>query len=1055
MPNTPKPEEQTQRLGGTLPHPLASSDFKSRREPAAELLLLGDVVNGRFEVNERIGSGSLGVVYRVHDRTMGEARALKALHPAVMKSERARERFVNQIRLALRLAHPGLVRVHDYSDDRPRNLQYFTMEYVRGISLDRLLQQRGGRLPIEEVLVIGEKIADALAHAHQFTIHRDLKPQNVMLDADNQVKVLDFGLAQLMTRAQFSQSAMVMGTAYYQAPEIHLRQRTVDQRADIYSLGVLLYEMAVGSIPQGNFPLPSEVLPEVPRAFNRIITGCLAPAVEDRFQTAGQLAEALRRVSSGDKGGRLASLVQAVRDRAALLTPKWQFVHEAADAPEPQARSIEPETVPEVNRFEIPTAVLVDEDAAQRARQAALDAMEAARAAGAEEHAARRFATACEMLEEAAAPMAANLYSKAIAEYEAATRAFETIAKRVEVVKAEKARLSEVLDALKVIKAAPVIVAAKRDATPEYVAAREFEVRARQVDTRPEAIALLEHALEAYIRLVPDRQEAIDTPVSEILTPEEPAAPAEDVPEEPGVVVAPEPTVPAPELASAVPLVEGLDTSQPDVDETAAKPTIPISRASDTANALDMTMPARGLKVDAASMAPPAEPPSTTPEPTPSAAAPVPEPESRVLLVPDEYSTVQAAIDAAKTGDTVRIRPGIYDEHLVLKNGIKVIGENRKTVIIRAPGGHASVAFAKNCRTGLLSGVTLEHSTSKSGDARYGGIKLHNSSIGVFRCVIQRTNGSGVIIKAGGSPTIRECLIQDNPWPGIHVRGEDSAPLLKGNTCIRNGGRGIFFERGARGRAIENECRENQGSGISVYDAGTAPELRQNTCTQNTEYGMYFGRGASGVAEENTCSQNGISGISVHDAETAPHLRRNTCAENTNDGIYFGDASGGIAEANMCTRNREDGIFVRDPSTAPHLIGNHCLGNSLRGIEVGFGAQGVLERNRCEANAKEGIRISNHGTAPKLANNECIDNGTRGIYYSKGAAGVAEGNLCEGNKEIGLAVAHAGTCPTLRANRLYRNGQYGIFIDRDATPTLDGNEWSHNGIADIYDDRAV
>src|SRR5690606_25654808 len=109
-----------------------------------------------------------------------------------------------------------------------------------------------------------------------------------------------------------------------------------------YSLGVLLYEMAVGSIPQGNFPLPSEVLPEVPRAFNRIITGCLAPAVEDRFQTAGQLAEALRRVSSGDKGGRLASLVQAVRDRAALLTPKWQFVHEAADAPEPQARSIEP-----------------------------------------------------------------------------------------------------------------------------------------------------------------------------------------------------------------------------------------------------------------------------------------------------------------------------------------------------------------------------------------------------------------------------------------------------------------------------------------------------------------------------------------------------------------------------------------------------------------------------------------------------------------------------------------------------------------------------------------
>jgi parallel beta-helix repeat protein len=996
MVDSPRPEQRV-RSAGKAPGRRYGDTSGAGRAAAgrAEPLQVGEVVEDRFEIIERLGAGSLGVVYRVHDRTMAEDRALKAIYPAHMVSERARERFVTQVRVALRLAHPYIARMHDFGEDRARALQYVTMEYVRGASLERLMHQRAARLPLAQALAITENVAEALGHAHQITVHRDLKPQNIMVAPDGTVKVLDFALARLMTRAQFSQSAMVMGTAYYQAPEIHLRHHTVDQRADIFSLGVILYEMVTGRIPQGHFLLPTEIVPDAPRALNRLITRCLATAVEDRYDSAADLLDALRELAH-HPGGRLASLVQAVRDRAASL-PAF-----TADDDDMELASLPAEEP--AGRFTAPTAVLLDRNAAEQVRQMAQDAMEQARAAGAEEHAARRFAAAREAFEEAYAPLAAGHYSVAIAEYEGVTRAFQKIVERVAIAKEEKTRLAAVVEALRTAKAACKTIVVD-DSGSSIARARELELEARAASTRRDALALLEQALETYKAML--------------------AGPGID---------------------------QDATVLQGDAEQT-----LPPAPAAVPPQAADVTLPARGPRVAAArvpSARRPPEPPSPAAAP-PVEKAPAPEVETTVLLVPDHYPRIQAAIDAARTGSTVRIRPGVYEENLVLKNGIKVIGEDQATVIIRAPSGQASVVFAKNCRTGLVSGVTLEHRGSQAGNVRYAGIKLHRCSIGVFRCTIQNTSGSGVIIKAGGAPTIRECLIQDNPWPGIHVRDKESAPILKRNVCIRNGGRGIYFDRGAGGQAIHNECRENRGSGISIHDPGTSPELRLNTCTENAEYGMYFGHGAGGVAEENTCSRNRISGISVHDAGTAPMLRRNTCADNGNDGMYFGDAAAGVAEDNTCTRNKEDGIFVRDPDTAPQLIRNHCLGNRLRGIEFGFGAQGVADHNRCEQNAKEGIRASNPGTAPRLMHNECTGNGTRGIYYSKGAGGVAEGNVCEGNNEIGMAVAGQGTNPTLSRNRLERNAQYGLFIDKNATPILQNNHWAHNGIADLNDDRPV
>ena len=271
--------------GATMNTGGAQTDFDFRR---------GQVVNGRFTVLDLIGRGGMGRIYKVHDNVLGEDVALKTLLPQFLRDKMVVERFFNEARIARKLAHPNIVRVHDIGSAGKG--MYISMEYVQGDSLRGMIEklQPGQRIPLAEVLRIVDELCVALEYAHQYTIHRDIKPENIMLEQGRRVKLMDFGISKLMDNTRMTGASVVMGTPYYMSPEQLRNSHEVDQRADIYSVGVVLYEVLTGNMPTG-VPRPaSQMLKEIPPAMDEIVARCVDPNPDKRFQNAAELRAALK-----------------------------------------------------------------------------------------------------------------------------------------------------------------------------------------------------------------------------------------------------------------------------------------------------------------------------------------------------------------------------------------------------------------------------------------------------------------------------------------------------------------------------------------------------------------------------------------------------------------------------------------------------------------------------------------------------------------------------------------------------------------------------------------
>src|SRR5215471_5672848 len=213
----------------------------------------------QMEILELIGQGGMGAVYKAREPALDRLVAVKVLPPEAGRDPAFAERFHREARALARLSHPNIVAVHDVG--KAGEFYYFIMEYVDGANLRQVLH--AGELTPEQALRIVPQICDALQYAHEEGIvHRDIKPENILLDRKGRVKIADFGLAKLLGRDTgnftLTGSRQVMGTLYYMAPEQVERPLQVDHRADIYSLGVVFYEMLTGQLPVGRFPMPSE-----------------------------------------------------------------------------------------------------------------------------------------------------------------------------------------------------------------------------------------------------------------------------------------------------------------------------------------------------------------------------------------------------------------------------------------------------------------------------------------------------------------------------------------------------------------------------------------------------------------------------------------------------------------------------------------------------------------------------------------------------------------------------------------------------------------------------
>ncbi|MBK8036635.1 MAG: serine/threonine protein kinase [Verrucomicrobiaceae bacterium] len=247
----------------------------------------------QYEVEKLIGRGGMGAVYRGIQLSLERPVAIKLLPPVIEKQDPAfAERFKNEAKLMGRLNHPAIVSVYDFGRTNEGQL-YFVMEYIDGTDVQQMIAAHG-KLPADHALAITAHVCDALGYAHkQGVIHRDIKPSNILIDSDGRVKVADFGLAKVAGDDGHSrgltQTGMTMGTPDYVAPESLILGIQVDGRADLYAVGVMLYQMLTGDLPRGMFKMPSQKVPGVDPRFDRIVRRALEQDREERYQSSGEI----------------------------------------------------------------------------------------------------------------------------------------------------------------------------------------------------------------------------------------------------------------------------------------------------------------------------------------------------------------------------------------------------------------------------------------------------------------------------------------------------------------------------------------------------------------------------------------------------------------------------------------------------------------------------------------------------------------------------------------------------------------------------------------------
>ena len=207
---------------------------------------VAEVLEGRYQVLKEIGRGGMGIVFQAHDKQLKEQVAIKILSPLLSSDADALERLKREVSAARRVTHPNVIRIHDIAEIS--GLHFVSMEYFHGRNLKEHIRQSGA-LSMIQAYHIASQICDGLEAAHrQGVIHRDLKSQNIIINDSNQIKIIDFGLARTAQVEGLTATGLIMGTPEYMAPE-QVAGKRVDERADIYSLGIILYELFTGRVP--------------------------------------------------------------------------------------------------------------------------------------------------------------------------------------------------------------------------------------------------------------------------------------------------------------------------------------------------------------------------------------------------------------------------------------------------------------------------------------------------------------------------------------------------------------------------------------------------------------------------------------------------------------------------------------------------------------------------------------------------------------------------------------------------------------------------------------
>ena len=291
----------------------------------------GMMLKGRYEIIDEIGRGGMAVVYRIMDHTLHKQAALKMIKDSLQQDEGYLKRFIREAQAAAKLSHPNIVDVYDVDQDRGH--WFIVMELIEGMTLKQYIQKKG-RLSSTECVGISMQAADALYTAHRAgIIHRDIKPDNIIITTNGNVKISDFGIARMQSSDTMTVDAC--GSVYYSSPE-QVRGGYSDQRTDIYSLGVTMYEMCTGKLPfvgnsvveiamhhmEGNVIAPKDMYGDISNRLNLIILKAMNRRMDDRYQSMGELLQDLRLCIKNPDGTTLKNNREDAAGKTMVFTQK-------------------------------------------------------------------------------------------------------------------------------------------------------------------------------------------------------------------------------------------------------------------------------------------------------------------------------------------------------------------------------------------------------------------------------------------------------------------------------------------------------------------------------------------------------------------------------------------------------------------------------------------------------------------------------------------------------------------------------------------------------------
>ena len=293
------------------------------------MLEIGTMLSGRYEVLKRVGSGGMADVYMAKDHKLNRNVAVKVLKSEYVEDEKFLRKFETEAQAVARLSHPNIVNIYDVGIED--GINYIVMELAEGITLKEYIRKKGYLTP-KETVEISTQIASAISHAHKnHIIHRDIKPQNILVSDTGIIKVTDFGIAKATSSNTVTSTATAMGSVHYISPE-QAKGRFCDEKSDIYSLGITMYEMVTGHVPfdhengvtialmhlQNEITPPSQIRDGIPDSLEKIILKCTMKKPEERYQTADELITDLRLVFEDTSGGYV-GVVPAIDDSPTIM----------------------------------------------------------------------------------------------------------------------------------------------------------------------------------------------------------------------------------------------------------------------------------------------------------------------------------------------------------------------------------------------------------------------------------------------------------------------------------------------------------------------------------------------------------------------------------------------------------------------------------------------------------------------------------------------------------------------------------------------------------------